>query len=61
MLDLRLEGKRALVTGSSSGIGEAIARTLASPRADFIDGTDVHIDGGRRDLELRAPRSQAHP
>src|SRR5262249_26004826 len=28
-MDLRLEGKRALVTGSSSGIGEAIARSLA--------------------------------
>jgi 3-oxoacyl-[acyl-carrier protein] reductase len=28
-MNLRLEGKRALVTGSSSGIGEAIARSLA--------------------------------
>jgi NAD(P)-dependent dehydrogenase (short-subunit alcohol dehydrogenase family) len=39
---------------------------LASPRADFIDGTDVHIDGGRRDVDLAArnpvvaPRPQAH-
>jgi 3-oxoacyl-[acyl-carrier protein] reductase len=33
---------------------------LASPRADFIDGTDVHIDGGRRDLDLLADRPQAH-
>lgn len=29
MLDLKLTGKRALVTGSSSGIGEAIAHALA--------------------------------
>jgi 3-oxoacyl-[acyl-carrier protein] reductase len=28
-MELRLRGKRALVTGSSSGIGEAIAKTLA--------------------------------
>jgi len=28
-MDLKLEGKRALITGSSSGIGEAIARALA--------------------------------
>src|SRR2546427_11535246 len=27
-MDLQLEGKRALVTGSSSGIGEGIARAL---------------------------------
>ena len=29
-MDLRLAGKRALVTGSSSGIGEAIAKLLAA-------------------------------
>jgi NAD(P)-dependent dehydrogenase (short-subunit alcohol dehydrogenase family) len=27
-MELKLQGKRALVTGSSSGIGEAIAKTL---------------------------------
>lgn len=32
---------------------------LASPRADFIDGTDVHIDGGRRDLDLVMARPQS--
>jgi NAD(P)-dependent dehydrogenase (short-subunit alcohol dehydrogenase family) len=31
---------------------------LASPRADFIDATDVHIDGGRRDIDLLAARPQ---
>jgi len=29
-MDLQIEGKRALITGSSSGIGEAIAKFLAS-------------------------------
>ncbi len=29
-MDLQLQGKRALVTGSSGGIGEGIAKTLAS-------------------------------
>jgi NAD(P)-dependent dehydrogenase (short-subunit alcohol dehydrogenase family) len=29
MLDLQIQGKRALITGSSSGIGESIARALA--------------------------------
>jgi NAD(P)-dependent dehydrogenase (short-subunit alcohol dehydrogenase family) len=28
-MDLKLNGKRALVTGSTAGIGEAIARSLA--------------------------------
>lgn len=33
---------------------------LASPRADFIDGTDIHIDGGRRDVDLVTAVLQAH-
>ena len=36
MLDLHLDGRRALVTGSSSGIGEAIARTLAAQGAAVV-------------------------
>lgn len=35
-MDLQLEGKRALVTGSSSGIGEAIAKTLAREGASVV-------------------------
>jgi 3-oxoacyl-[acyl-carrier protein] reductase len=43
-MDLQLVGKRAVVTGSSSGIGEAIAKTLAAEGASVV----VH---GRREAE----------
>lgn len=43
-MDLRLTGKRVLVTGSTSGIGEQIAKTLASEGAQVV----VH---GRREQE----------
>jgi 3-oxoacyl-[acyl-carrier protein] reductase len=35
-LELKLQGKRALITGSSSGIGEAIAKTLATEGATVV-------------------------
>ena len=35
-MDLQLKGKRALVTGSSSGLGEAIAKMLAAEGAAVI-------------------------
>src|SRR6516164_4510981 len=45
-MDLQLKGKRAVVTGSSSGIGEAIAKTLAAEGAAVV----VH---GRRQAEAK--------
>lgn len=45
-MDLQLNGKRALVTGSTSGLGEAIAKTLAS------EGATVVIQG-RRENEAK--------
>jgi 3-oxoacyl-[acyl-carrier protein] reductase len=35
-MDLQLKGKRALVTGSSAGLGEAIAQLLAAEGAEVI-------------------------
>lgn len=46
-MDLRLEGKKALVTGSSKGIGEAIARKLA------VEGAIVIVHGRDRALAMR--------
>ena len=42
-MDLKLQGRRALVTGSSSGIGEAIARMLAQ------EGGAVVVHGRNRE------------
>jgi 3-oxoacyl-[acyl-carrier protein] reductase len=49
-MDLRLEGKRALVTGSSSGIGEAIAKTLAREGVSVV----VHGRNERRAAQVAA-------
>lgn len=42
-MDLKIKGKRALVTGSSSGLGEAIAIMLAS------EGVEVIVHGRHED------------
>ena len=48
-MDLQLEGKRAIVTGGSRGIGKAIARELA------LSGVDVAIAArGAEQLEVAA-------
>jgi NAD(P)-dependent dehydrogenase (short-subunit alcohol dehydrogenase family) len=55
-VDLRLTGKIALVTGSTAGIGFAIAQSLAS------EGAHVYVNGRtqeRVDTAMRAIRSHA--
>jgi NAD(P)-dependent dehydrogenase (short-subunit alcohol dehydrogenase family) len=55
-MDLKLTGKSALVTGSTAGIGFAIAKSLA------IEGAHVYVNGRtqkRVDAALAAIRSQA--
>jgi short-subunit dehydrogenase len=49
-MDLKLRGKRALITGSTQGIGFAIAEGLAREGADVvINGrTDAKVEGDQK-------------
>ncbi|MFT3766988.1 MAG: SDR family NAD(P)-dependent oxidoreductase [Minicystis sp.] len=62
-MELNLSNKRALVTGSSSGLGEAIAKLLAREGASVVVhgrderraeavATAIRADGGRADVAL---------
>src|SRR3954471_15837613 len=48
---MRLEGKKALVTGSSGGIGEAVAIRFAEEGADVIVNYRSNPEGAKRTVE----------
>jgi NAD(P)-dependent dehydrogenase (short-subunit alcohol dehydrogenase family) len=58
-VDLQLGGKRALVTGSTAGIGHAIARLLASEGAAVtVNGrTGTRVADAVRSIQQAAPRA----
>jgi NAD(P)-dependent dehydrogenase (short-subunit alcohol dehydrogenase family) len=57
-MDLGLEGKRAIVTGGSLGIGKAIARELAREGADvaIVARTKETLEAAARELAAETKR-----
>lgn len=61
-MDLQLDGKRALVSGSTAGIGFAIAKTLAQEGAQvIINGrTKARVDAAINKLSSAAVKGKVH-
>ena len=59
-MELKLEGKRALVSGSTAGIGWAIAAGLAAEGAEVVVNgrTQARVDAAIRALRDRHPRAR---
>lgn len=59
-MDLHLEGKRALVSGASAGIGWAIARELAAEGAAVVlNGSDpARLEAAVQRLRAQLPRAE---
>lgn len=53
---MKLEGRKAVVTGSDSGIGQAIATTFAREGADVV----VHYNSDRQGAEKTADAVRQH-
>jgi NAD(P)-dependent dehydrogenase (short-subunit alcohol dehydrogenase family) len=60
-MDLQIEGKRALVTGSTAGIGYAIAQGLAAEgvHVTITGRTQASVDAALAKLRKDLPRAQA--
>jgi len=61
-MDLKLKGKRALVSGSTAGIGLAIAAALAEEGARVtVNGrTQARVDEALRAIKERLPQADVH-
>jgi NAD(P)-dependent dehydrogenase (short-subunit alcohol dehydrogenase family) len=60
-MDLKLKGRRALVTGSTAGIGYAIAKGLAAEgaRVTLTGRTQASVDGALERIRVAAPDAAA--
>jgi len=60
IMDLQLNGKRALITGSTAGIGFAIAKVLAEEGAQVIVNgrTDDRVIDAQRRIAAKVPNAQ---